>query len=86
MRCEDLNEHKGKWVSPCIAIDADTEFTAPDKRLKPKIFNSTTTPVTLYRIPCWSLTMALTLLSIFCETVSKPCRFSLVQMSLTRKA
>jgi hypothetical protein len=64
---------KGKWVSPYIHVTADTEFTSQEKWIKPKTFISTTTPVSIYSIPCWSLATAFTLLAFACETCRRVC-------------
>ena len=58
---------KGKWVSPYIAVGDDTEFAKPEKRLKPKTFVRTITPLSIHSIPFWALAAALTIFSLTCE-------------------
>lgn len=58
---------KGKWVSPYIAIGADTKFTKPEMRIKPKTFVRTITPLSIHSIPFWALTAALTIFGLSCE-------------------
>ncbi len=64
---------KGKWISPYIHVNADTEFTTPERQLKPKTFISSTTPVNVYTIPFWSLAAALTVFAVACEACQRLC-------------